>query len=318
MEGPVCTSVLLEVVLPISFCFFPVGRLLNGFVVLVEVGAGSCVRLWSYWWCRLTKRGVIVNLLTLDGWRMGTGSPGHVVVEVLRPYGNGRGLSELECMMRVDGRHAEIQSDSCALSMTTTNNQEDPPPYTPTPAFAAGESTVEHGPPRPFQPTAPAQSTVPASSPWPRLQHHVLANTTTRSPLLRQLTDSFNTLVNQLDRPTQNNTWPAYPEQRQASVRPPNHLDPYSLSSPHTPPVPGSSDFYAAGTAIQPEFAPPPGPPPTRQAESFPNSIPDGRPTTYPANGHPLLNDGKVLVYPKGYKCDKCVFVFVSNQSSIY
>ncbi|KAF8159244.1 hypothetical protein B0H34DRAFT_796525 [Crassisporium funariophilum] len=32
----------------------------------------------------------------------------------------------------------------------------------------------------------------------------------------------------------------------------------------------------------------------------------DGRPTTFPCLGHPLLKDGKLLVYPKGYECEKC------------
>ncbi|EDR13924.1 uncharacterized protein LACBIDRAFT_305132 [Laccaria bicolor S238N-H82] len=32
----------------------------------------------------------------------------------------------------------------------------------------------------------------------------------------------------------------------------------------------------------------------------------DGRPTTTPTPGHPLLHNGKLLVYPKGYECNKC------------
>src|SRR5258708_1750081 len=188
----------------------------------------------------------------------------------------------------------------------TANNQDCPPPYTPTPSFAAGESTLEHGPSRPYHSAAPAQS-----SAWPRLQHHVL--TTPRQPptLLRQIT---NILVNQLDQSTR----PAHPEQHQQSLRPPNHFDPM-ISPPHPPP-PSSfvRDFYAAGTDTQPVFPPPPGPPPppTRQAQSISNLV-DGRPTTSPAAGHPLLHDGNVLVYPNGYNCDKCMFALLSNHSSI-
>lgn len=32
----------------------------------------------------------------------------------------------------------------------------------------------------------------------------------------------------------------------------------------------------------------------------------DGRPTTRPVSGHPLLNSGRLLVYPRGYTCPKC------------
>ena len=58
---------------------------------------------------------------------------------------------------------------------------------------------------------------------------------------------------------------------------------------------------------------------PSRSSESLPshspprhpqsqNSIPnDGRPTRTPVPGHPLLNNGKTLVYPAGYECDKCM-----------
>jgi hypothetical protein len=182
----------------------------------------------------------------------------------------------------------------------TTNSQEDPPPYTPT--LAAGESTLEHGPSR------------PGSSGWSRIQRRVDTQPTS---LLRQLTNSFNNLVNQLDHPQQlqsQDAWTAYPGQHEASLRPSNPMHPRSSSSP-PPPVaaPSSSrsssnfvrDFYVAGTAegiIQPDFEPPTGPP-----RSIPNSAPDdARPTQHPAVGHPLLNDGRVLVFPRGYKCQKC------------
>lgn len=37
----------------------------------------------------------------------------------------------------------------------------------------------------------------------------------------------------------------------------------------------------------------------------------DGRPTTTPKPGHPLLHNGKLLVYPKGYECNKWMFLFL-------
>ncbi|TFK60520.1 hypothetical protein BDN72DRAFT_850461 [Pluteus cervinus] len=87
-------------------------------------------------------------------------------------------------------------------------------------------------------------------------------------------------------------------------------------------------DFYAAGTgdldgaaagsssggnSSNGPFAPPSGPPPSHLspqptgAPSGSGGIPDdGRPTTTPVPGHPLLKDGKLLVYPTGYECEKC------------
>ena len=45
MDDPFCTSVLLEVVLPISLFCLPSEGLSCGFFSLVEAGAGSCMRL---------------------------------------------------------------------------------------------------------------------------------------------------------------------------------------------------------------------------------------------------------------------------------
>lgn len=59
--------------------------------------------------------------------------------------------------------------------------------------------------------------------------------------------------------------------------------------------------------------------PPVRRRSSFDDVTPtatsstapptvddDNRPTTRPTPGHPLLRDGKILVYPKGHTCSKC------------
>ncbi|KAJ7050724.1 hypothetical protein C8F01DRAFT_1263823 [Mycena amicta] len=46
-------------------------------------------------------------------------------------------------------------------------------------------------------------------------------------------------------------------------------------------------------------------PPSSRPPQA--NTIPDdGRPTTTPVAGHPLLLNGKMLVYPAGHECHKC------------
>ncbi|KAH9988549.1 hypothetical protein BJV77DRAFT_1021401 [Russula vinacea] len=39
----------------------------------------------------------------------------------------------------------------------------------------------------------------------------------------------------------------------------------------------------------------------------------DGRPTTTPTPGHPLLRNGKTLVYPETYLCPKCTFLTPSS-----
>ncbi|KAF9458887.1 hypothetical protein BDZ94DRAFT_63802 [Collybia nuda] len=89
-------------------------------------------------------------------------------------------------------------------------------------------------------------------------------------------------------------------------------------------------DFYAAGAGAEPEsarsapnspsgYAPPLGPPPsssphrtTTQRHAPPPGPPpgqgqgSGRPTETPTPGHPLLRAGKLLVYPRGYECEKC------------
>ncbi|KAF8968966.1 hypothetical protein BDZ97DRAFT_1902736 [Flammula alnicola] len=247
---------------------------------------------------------------------------------------------------------------------------EEPPPYTPSPSLNAGETTVESGPARPFQPPPPRGTTpqAPPSGSRP---------TGGRSgSLFQQLSNSLNNVIRSLEdpssstynsrlspQPTGQNGWSSYPGQQQQPPRPAQSRPQFS-PPPHPPPnantsydpsleppprhplsrIPSSSssypprsprsrpaspptnmrrhssefahDFYAAGTGDFPTnqggYAPPPGPPPAlpqrpmatgRSSQSVPN---DGRPTSHPIVGHPLLKDGKVLVYPKGYECEKC------------
>ena len=103
-----------------------------------------------------------------------------------------------------------------------------------------------------------------------------------------------------------------------------------SLSTARSAPVsPTASsdfarDFYAVGPAddiLRREGAstPPPGqrsvpdiPGRPSRPTSLTEQVPDdGRPTTQPVIGHPLLKDGKLLVYPERYECDKCVCIFL-------
>ncbi|KAG6847052.1 hypothetical protein H0H93_010428 [Arthromyces matolae] len=83
-------------------------------------------------------------------------------------------------------------------------------------------------------------------------------------------------------------------------------------------------DFYASGTGEQRSgdatsssptgsYAPPSGPPPssssrTASSSTSPTTSNSNAPTTTPTPGRPLLRDGKLLVYPKGFVCHKCMF----------
>ena len=66
-------------------------------------------------------------------------------------------------------------------------------------------------------------------------------------------------------------------------------------------------DFYAAGDGPSRSAQDLPHRTPPQQPQTQ-NSVPDdGRPTRTPVPGHPLLNNGKTLVYPAGYECYKCL-----------
>ncbi|KAK0232904.1 hypothetical protein IW262DRAFT_1327509 [Armillaria fumosa] len=223
----------------------------------------------------------------------------------------------------------ELRPDPTGLT------DELPPAYTPGPNVYQGESTVEIGPARPFQqPPRPRPPPQPQPQPvflqatptgWSTSQNH---HTGRPQSLLHQLTGQ---IVSQLTGASnsssysrhQSPSWSAYPGQQSQNT---------GLSVPSLPVRPSS----AGG-----RFAPPPGPPPNHDAPplpprrepvsaggyeppsdpppssgpSSPHSGPpsansqnrnDGRPTTTPVPGHPLLNNNRLLVYPTGYQCDKC------------
>ncbi|KAK7472314.1 hypothetical protein VKT23_000434 [Stygiomarasmius scandens] len=180
-----------------------------------------------------------------------------------------------------------------APSVDETLNEELPPAYTPGPDIYQGEQTVQYGPARPFQqPPAPApQHPPPPQHPyltphptgihpqptghtpgagWSTIQSHVHSQP---QSLWRQITDA---LTDRLD-----NLSVAGPSSNS------NYGYGYGYNGNSHPPQP-----YAAG------------PPPS---SSPPPQIPDdGRPTNKPVPGHPLLYDGKLLVYPTGFYCEKC------------
>ena len=165
-----------------------------------------------------------------------------------------------------------------------------PPAYSVSPNVGVGERVVEQGPRRPFQ-RAP-------------------------EPLM------------QLSTP---------PSQQQQQHSQPAQPQPPRFVAPAGPPPSGrpnsqlsdfAQDFYNSGGATtpppaaqqpqQPRYAPPsaPPPPPRRPraastsggAGSIAPPASDGRPTTTPTPGHPLLRNGKTLIYPENYLCQKCTF----------
>ncbi|KII87078.1 hypothetical protein PLICRDRAFT_244054 [Plicaturopsis crispa FD-325 SS-3] len=183
--------------------------------------------------------------------------------------------------------------------------EEMPPAYTPAPDPYQGESTVEFGPRRPFQraPPPPVAPVIPQPSGWS--QHTAHYAPPPHPP------------------PSQSSGWGAYPGQRPPPLPPRRPSSAGSSVPASAAPVSDfARDFYAAGAGPSPgssstnRYAPPPGPPPTARhrpsAEQLRSgngegSIPDdGRPTRTPKPGHPLLHNGKMLVYPVGYECPKC------------
>lgn len=190
-----------------------------------------------------------------------------------------------------------VVSDSSVNDLLT---EELPPAYTPSPNVYEGEATLELGPRRPFQQPQPVPSQPQSQFPpqtWGVPQQ-----------------------------PTGASSWSNYPGQRSA---PPVHPDLVRPSStpPSHPVSDFARDFYAAGagtsdlyggssaqyesngasSSSDPRYAPPLPPRHGKGEPPSPNTVPDdGRPTSRPVPGHPLLRHGKVLVYPYGYECMKC------------
>ena len=122
-----------------------------------------------------------------------------------------------------------------------------------------------------------------------------------------------------LSNPTPRNAYdfpppPQHPLSPSASLHPPSlPTSTHSLPSMTNHSSDFARDFYAAGTGsgealvTETVFTPPPGPPSSARQAPATQSIPnDGRPTSQPQPGHPLLKDGNLLVYPKGFECRKC------------
>ncbi|KAG6809161.1 hypothetical protein H0H92_001366, partial [Tricholoma furcatifolium] len=219
-------------------------------------------------------------------------------------------------------------------------DEELPPAYTPSPDFQHGESTVQYGPSRPFQPAPLQPAQAQAQHLRPPVPPAIHVQSPPRSPsLLRQIADTITSSINELSdamndatnpqRATQRPTSSAYPGAVYRASSSSQNLgpSPTSPTSPRAPPLPPrpasttnaspvsefARDFYAAGTGTgdQSQYPPPDGPPPTSAATSSsahahapaPAST---APTSTPTPGRPLLHNGKLLVYPKGFVCNKC------------
>ncbi|KAF6760854.1 hypothetical protein DFP72DRAFT_881582 [Ephemerocybe angulata] len=221
--------------------------------------------------------------------------------------------------------------------MSTTNSEqrpiprrdafedELPPAYTPSADVRHGETTVEYGPSRPFQP--PVSSHSPTLAP-PQQQHRPsqaagssqrlgsflnqlagqLQELTIRPPGSR--TESHMTGASSSSYPGRSHYAPPAMQRPLSTGSTPPPLPPrqapgYEQEGPSCPaPTSATSDFarefYAAGAAIPGEDSQGPTPPPLPAAPVV------GKPTTAPTPGHPYLHNNQLLVYPRGYECEKC------------
>ncbi|KAF5341182.1 hypothetical protein D9611_006080 [Ephemerocybe angulata] len=218
-------------------------------------------------------------------------------------------------------------TNSGSLPRREAFEDELPPAYTPSADIQHGETTVEYGPSRPFQPP-PASSNSPSVA-RPQQQSHQ-PQTSGRS---QRMGSFLNQLAGQLQelaiRPPGSRTEShmtgasssSYPGrshyappamQRPLSTGsappplPPRQAPGYEQEGPSRPvPTSATSDFarefYAAGAAIPGEDSQGPTPPPLPAAPVV------GKPTTEPTPGHPYLHNNQLLVYPRGYECEKLI-----------
>jgi hypothetical protein len=170
-----------------------------------------------------------------------------------------------------------------------------PPAYSIAPDVNGGELVVQQGPRRPFQPAPEPFLPLPA----PQVPQQELQ--------------------------------PPQQQQRQQPrfappPGPPPGVSRPTSERPHSQLSSFAQEFYSAGAATpdespqQPRYAPPPGAPPPRPRAASTSSgagstappASDGRPTTTPTPGHPLLRNGQTLMYPDSYSCHKCTALDLS------
>ena len=226
--------------------------------------------------------------------------------------------------------------------------EELPPAYTPTADVRQGETSIEFGPRRPFGQT-PARGSPRANGgyvTWQRSQRPSWQPTYTNSPgrLVYAGTAPVRRpppgppLINIApppQHPTNSRGAGSQPSQSSQPSRSPQASQP--PQSPDRPLSDFARDFYTAGaggasqqsntggpagpssrndgSSQNGQDTPPPMPPRPNESREVPEGqADDGQPTHKPVPGHPLLNSGKVLVYPAGYDCNKCASYDVSAE----
>jgi hypothetical protein len=232
---------------------------------------------------------------------------------------------------------------SLALMSTTTHFVSSPPPHNaldddePPPAYSMtadqwhGESTVEYGPNHAFQPAPPRLQRVQAEvNNTGDVSYNAPTVGSSRTPL--QPPPRHPSISPQITPPVP----PARPRMMsdfasafyESGTGEPAHQATASISgsnglnngTPSFVPPTGAPPSHTMHPSFS--YAPPPGAPPSTSSWAAPpqqlqspiasssiahEEVPeDGRPTRVPIPGHPLLNDGRILVYPAGHECIKC------------
>ncbi|GAA5907818.1 Hua1p [Sporobolomyces salmoneus] len=179
---------------------------------------------------------------------------------------------------------------------------EPPPAYEPTPT---NEQTLEYGPLRPFQPAPPVPSPPQVSHPRPP-SHPALSPPPQRRPSRSHRYQPPNAQYQEPDR-----LYQPPPTANGGFLPPPTF--PFWNGSSLTPAQTGFQEgpsLALFGSAPPPPGSRPPLPPPALppRTPSSSNSAPSNvyEPTTTPTPGQPLLNDGRLLVFPVGEQCHKC------------
>ncbi|KAG6852585.1 hypothetical protein H0H87_009691 [Tephrocybe sp. NHM501043] len=251
------------------------------------------------------------------------------------PTGSSSSPTQLDRNLHASHSAAHEPADESGL------NEELPPAYTPAPDVQHGETTVQYGPQRPFQ-AAPAPIPVsertsqqfhppPQRPPQPAI--HVQSPPRSPGPtsLLRQLAETVSNVLEEASRPAPSShsasrsSWSGYPGlQRQHTGRSTSSSASYNPSFRRTPPPPlparpaststsptseFARDFYAAGTGEGQGGEASAG----SASSAGTQASTSNAPTASPTPGRPLLRDGKLLVYPKGFMCHKCPFSSYSS-----
>ncbi|KZT64406.1 hypothetical protein DAEQUDRAFT_718095 [Daedalea quercina L-15889] len=154
-----------------------------------------------------------------------------------------------------------------------------PPAYTPAPDVLHGESTIELGPRRPFQQpqTVPRQYLSPAD-----LQRGHRPNAS--------IGDWGQDLANGSG---------AIPRHPSLTRDRPRTAPGNASATPSGPLSDFARDFYTTGSG---------------NTVARGDDADDGRPTATPKPGHPLMRNGRVLVYPTSYECHRCHNVGYRNN----